>query len=134
MSKPIRSARLAAVTKASRTRAMSASVISRGLCQLSPNGIDEAAIVGQGSASGLSGPPPPQGQNTPQRRLIGIVVKSKATVRYAAVPFHMRRFHHHERSTRIRQHAVMHQMPIVGAAVVRRVLAHGGDHDAVGEL
>ena len=37
-SKPMRSARLAAETKASRTRSMSASVTSRGVCQPSPNG------------------------------------------------------------------------------------------------
>ena len=41
---------------------MSASVTSRGVCQPSPNGIGEAAMVGHGSASGASEPPPSQGR------------------------------------------------------------------------
>ena len=58
----MRTARLAALTKASRTRAMSSNVISRGVCQPSPNGIADGATVGQGSCPGLSGPPPSQGR------------------------------------------------------------------------
>ncbi len=49
-SKPTRTARLAAVTNASRTSSMSASVIARGVCQLGANGIAEGATVSQGSA------------------------------------------------------------------------------------
>jgi hypothetical protein len=41
---------------------MSASVTSRGVCHPSPNGIGDAAMVGHGSASGLSAPPPSQGR------------------------------------------------------------------------
>src|SRR3954470_9891566 len=61
-SKPIRTARLAELTNASRTRAISSNVATRGTCQFGPNGIGDGPIVSQGSAPGGSGPPPSQGR------------------------------------------------------------------------
>ena len=69
-----------------------------------------------------------------QRRLIVVVVKTEAAVGDAAVALDMGRLHDHQRGAGIRQHAEMHQVPVVGAAVVARILAHRRDHDAVGKL
>src|SRR6185312_11219548 len=98
-SKPMRNARFAELTKASRTRFMSASVASRGVCQLSPNGIAEAAIVSHGSSPALSALPPSHG-----------------------------------RCAGIGQHALVHQVPVIGAAVVTGILAHRRDDDTACEL
>ena len=51
----------------------------------------------------------------------------------AAVALDMRRLDDHQRGAGIRQHAEMHQVPVVGAAVVGRILAHRRDDDAVGK-
>ena len=34
----------------------------------------------------------------------------------------------------MRQHAEVHEMPVIGAAIVGRILAHRRNHDAVGEF
>src|SRR6267378_4366433 len=54
----MRTARRVAWTNSSRTRTMSALVISRGTCQSGAYGIAEGAIVCQAPSSGLSGLPP----------------------------------------------------------------------------
>ena len=41
---------------------------------------------------------------------------------------------HHQRGAGIGQHAEMHQVPIIGAAVVGGILAHRRHDDAVGKL
>src|SRR6266850_5893547 len=57
----MRSARRVACTNSSRTRAMSALVISRGTCQSGAYGRGEGAIVCQAPSSGLSALPPTAG-------------------------------------------------------------------------
>ena len=69
-----------------------------------------------------------------QRGFVVVGVQAEAAMGDAAMALDMGRLHHHQRGAGIRQHAEMHQMPVVGAAVVGRVLAHGRDHDAVGKL
>ena len=61
-SKPMRSARLAASTKASRTCAMSASSIARGAGHAAPGAIAEGPIVGHGSWPGFRPSPPSHGR------------------------------------------------------------------------
>ena len=60
-----------------------------------------------------------------QRGLVVVGIKPQAAMGYAAMALDMGRLHHHQRGAGIRQHAEMHQVPVVGAAVVARVLAHG---------
>ena len=55
-------------------------------------------------------------------------------MRDAAVPLDMGGFDDHQRGAGIGQHAEMHQVPVIGAAVVGGILAHGRDDDAVGKL
>ncbi len=69
-----------------------------------------------------------------ERGLVGIGIKAHAAVGDAAVALHVRGLDHHQRRAGIGQHAEMAEMPVVGAAVVGTVLAHGGDDDAVGKF
>ena len=55
-------------------------------------------------------------------------------MRDAAVPLDVGGLNDHQRGAGMRHHAEMHQVPVVGAAVVGRVLAHGRHDDAVGKL
>src|SRR5215813_13993246 len=155
----MRSARWAAEAKAARTRSMSTSVTSRGVCQPSPNGIGEAAIVGQGSASGFNGPAPSHGRCAeplrpewaiwipnlalPMRRACAITRAKAASLSSeyipramgdTAMPFDMSCLHNHQGGTGMSQHPEVHEMPIIGAAVVSGILAHRRNHDAIGKL
>ena len=158
-SKPMRSARLAAETKASRMRSMSASVTSRGVCQFSPNGSGEAAMVCHGSASSgnalrafprplrralaagmrdldaeLRGAGPARRlHDARERGFVVVGVKPEAAVRDAAGALDMGCFHNDQRGAGIGQHAEMHQVPVIGAAVVGGILAHRRNDNAVGK-
>ena len=52
----------------------------------------------------------------------------------AAVALDMGRLDDHQSGAGIGQHAEMHQVPVIGAAVVGRILAHRRDDEAVGKL
>ena len=69
-----------------------------------------------------------------QRRLVGVRVEPEAAVRDTPDALHRRGLHHHHARARDGELHQMLQMPVRGAAVGRRVLAHGRDDDAVGEL
>ena len=55
-------------------------------------------------------------------------------MRDAAMTFDVGCLHDHQGRARVRQHAEVHEVPIVGTAIVGRILAHRRDHDAVGKL
>ena len=88
---------------------------------------DLDAELGAAHAAGLR-------DHARQRRLVVVAVEPEAAVGDAAVAFDMGRLDDHQRSAGIRQHAEMHQVPIVGAAVVGRILAHRRHDDAVGKF
>ena len=69
-----------------------------------------------------------------ERRLVGVRVEAEAAVRDAPDALHRRRLHHHHAGARDGELHQVLQMPIRGAAVLRRILAHRRDDDAVGEL
>jgi hypothetical protein len=55
-------------------------------------------------------------------------------MRDAAMTFDVGCLHDHQGGARVRQHAEVHEVPIVGTAIVGRILAHRRDHDAVGKF
>ena len=61
-------------------------------------------------------------------------IKPETAVRDAAMPFDMGCLHDHQRRAGMRHHAEMHQVPVIGAAIVARILAHRRHDDAVGKL
>lgn len=69
-----------------------------------------------------------------QSRFIVVRVKAQAAMRDAAVPFDMGCLHNHQRCAGMRHHAKVHEVPVIGAAVIGRILAHGRNDDAVGKL
>jgi hypothetical protein len=69
-----------------------------------------------------------------QCSLIVVGIEPKASVRDAAVPLDVGCLDDYQRGAGMRHHAEMHQVPVVGAAIVARVLAHGRHDDAVGEI
>ena len=72
--------------------------------------------------------------HTRQRRLVVVVVEAEAAVGDATGTRDMGRLDHDQRGTAIGQHTEMDQVPVVGAAIVGRELAHGRNHQAVGEI
>src|SRR5262249_51054520 len=50
------------------------------------------------------------------------------------VAFDMGCLNDHKRGTRMRHHAKMHQVPVVGATIVAGILTHGRHDDAVRKL
>ena len=144
-----------------RTRSMSASVdLARRVPALAERN-RRGAMVGHGSASGLSAPaafpgtlrPSPCGRNgrsgcriwrcpcaapapttRAKRRFVVVGIQAEAAMRDAAMALDVRRLHDHQRGAGIGQHAEMHEVPVIGAAIVGRILAHRRDHDAVGKL
>src|ERR1043165_9511375 len=72
--------------------------------------------------------------NGAERVLAGIRVDAGAAVGDAAAPLHTCRLDDHQRGARVRQHAEMRRVPWARNAVVRAVLAHRRDDDAVGEF
>jgi hypothetical protein len=69
-----------------------------------------------------------------QRGFVVVGIKAEAAVRDAAMPLDMGCLNNHQRGAGMRHHAKMHQVPIVCAAIVARILAHGRHDDAVGEI
>jgi hypothetical protein len=71
-----------------------------------------------------------------ERQLLLVVVQ--AGVRVADAPFGLdcRRLGEDESRAAEREASEVHEVPVVGNAALRRVLAHGRDHDAIleGEL
>ena len=159
-SMPARTARLAASTKPSRTRSMSAAVISRGTGQSGPNAMADGAIVSQASSPGASACPPSQGRRAEalrpawaswmpsfaravaaamgddarERRFAVVGIEPEAAVADAAAALDAGRLDHDQRGAGIGEHAEMIDVPVGGDAVVGAVLAHGRDDDAVREL
>ena len=113
----MRTARFAELTKASRTRAMSSAVASRGMCQPSPNGIADGAMVCHGSCAGFQrtaalprplrrglaagmreldaelggADAPAMGDDARQRRLVVVGIEPEAAMGDAAVALDMGR-------------------------------------------
>ena len=160
-SKPQRTARRAAAAKASRTRAISSSVIARGVAQSAPNGTADGAMVCHGSGAAVPPSPLPSHgalaeplrpacaiwmpilavpmrwhvvDDVRERRLAGVGVEAEAAVADAATPLHVAHLRHHQPGAGIRQHAEMGHVPVGGDAVIGAVLAHRRDHDAVRKL
>jgi len=69
-----------------------------------------------------------------QRGFIVVGIEAETAMRDAAVPLNVGCLNDHQRGAGMRHHAEMHQVPVVGAAIVARILAHGRDDDAVGKL
>ena len=65
----------------------------------------------------------------------GVVPQPQAVGRDAALGSDGRCFNHEQASATVEQIGPMHQMPIVGLTIqIAGVLAHGSDHDAVGQV
>jgi hypothetical protein len=69
-----------------------------------------------------------------QRRLVVVGIKPQAAMGDAAVALNVGGLHDYQRGAGICQHAEVHQMPVIGAAIVGRVLAHRRDDDTVGKV
>ena len=159
-SKPSRNARLAAATKASRTLvhigfggfARRLPVVAErerrrrdGLPRVAAGWQRAAAFPGpqrRALAAGMgdldapfgAAGAPRRGQHAAERGFVVVGIEPEAAMGDAAVARDVGRLHHDQRRAAIGQHAEMHQVPVVGAAVVGAVLAHGRDDDAVGEF
>ena len=68
-----------------------------------------------------------------QRRLVLVAVEAETALRDAALALDMRGFEAEQAGARHGEHAVVHLVPGLGAAVDRRVLAHRRNDDAVGQ-
>ena len=68
-----------------------------------------------------------------QRGLVGVAVKPEAARRDAADRLDMRRLDAEHRGAGQREIVDVGEMPVIGRAVLGRILAHRRDHDAVGE-
>ncbi len=69
-----------------------------------------------------------------KRRLVVVAVEAETAVGDAAGTLDMRRLDDHQRGAGMRHHAEMHQVPVIGAAVVAGILAHRRDDEAVRQL
>ena len=156
----MRTARLAASTKAARTRAISSSVMARGICQPGPNGnrrgrnrrprifasrqrlaafprpLRRSLATGVGKLNGELGAAdaPAMGHDPLQRRLAGVGIEAEAAMGNTAEALDMGRFDDDQPGAGIRQHAEVGHVPIGSNAVVGAVLAHRRNHDAVREI
>jgi hypothetical protein len=68
----------------------------------------------------------------PVRRDLGVVPQAEIAVGDATARLHRRGLGEHDPCAAGGEPAEMYQMPVVGHAVLGRVLAHRRDHDAVG--
>ncbi len=83
----------------------------------------------------LGGPgAPAEIDDAPERGFVLVRIEPHAAVGDAAVALHMGRLDDDKAGARIRQHAEMGDVPVGGAAVDSRVLAHRRDHDAIFEF
>ena len=69
-----------------------------------------------------------------ERHFVVVGIKPHAAVGDAALAFDVGCFDDDQRGAGIGQHAEMHQVPVIGAAIVGGILAHRRDDDAVGKL
>ena len=69
-----------------------------------------------------------------QRGFVVVGIKPETAVRDAAMPLDVGCLNDYQCGAGMRHHAEMHQVPVVGAAIVARILAHGRHDDAVGKL
>jgi hypothetical protein len=69
-----------------------------------------------------------------QGGFIIVGVHPKTAMGDTAMPFDMSCLHNHQGGTGMSQHPEVHEMPIIGAAVVSGILAHRRNHDAIGKL
>ena len=69
--------------------------------------------------------------DTFQRRFMFVVIKPKAVRRYACFGRNRRCFRYEQAGTVYRELAEMHKMPIRRRAIIRAVLPHWGDDNAV---
>ncbi len=72
--------------------------------------------------------------HTGERCFVVVRIEPKAAMGDAALALDMGCLDNHQSGAGIRQHAEMHQVPIIGAAVVGRILAHRRNDNAVGKL
>ena len=77
---------------------------------------------------------PDRGEHTRERRLGGVIPKTKAAGGDAADRLDRGRLDHQQSGSRHGQLAEVCQMPVGRAPVIGRVLAHRCNHDPVGEL
>ncbi len=77
---------------------------------------------------------PAIGDGAGERRLVVVRIDAETPMGDAAAALHGRRLDDEQGRAGIGQHAEMDEMPVVGAAVVGAVLAHGRDDDAVCQL
>ena len=69
-----------------------------------------------------------------ERRFAVVRIEPEATVRNAAMAFHMGRLHDDEAGAGIGEHAEMGDVPVAGGAVIGAVLAHRRHDNAIVEL
>jgi hypothetical protein len=74
-----------------------------------------------------------RGQDRLQRGFGGVIPQAKAAGRDAADRLHMGRLDAEHRRPRQRQRVDVRKVPVIGLAIVGRVLAHRRHHDAVGK-
>ena len=74
-----------------------------------------------------------RGQDRLQRRFGGVVVEAEAARRDAADRLHRGRLDAEDRSPRQRQRIDVGEVPVIGLAIDGRILAHRRHHDAVGK-
>ena len=156
---PSRSARLAAATKASRTRARPCASSASGgaspsLCGTADGAFRLPAALGERDL--LAAIPRPvarslaagmgelhrdrdlrmlahRGQDRLQRRFGGVVPQAEAARRDAADRLHMGGLDAEHRRARQRERVDVGEMPVIGLAVFGRILAHRRHHDAIGK-
>ena len=68
-----------------------------------------------------------------QRRFVLVAVEAEAALGDAALALDMGGLEAQQAGARHREHAVMHLVPGLGAAIDRRILAHRRHDDAVGQ-
>ena len=74
-----------------------------------------------------------RGQDRPECGFGGVVVKPEAARRDAPDRFHMGGLDAEHRRTRQRQRVDMREVPVIGRAIIGRILAHRRHHDAIGQ-
>ena len=74
------------------------------------------------------------GDDARERGLAPVGVKTEAAMRDPPVTLDIRHLDDDQRSAGIGEHRKVSEMPVVGAAVVGAVLAHGRDDNAIGQF
>ena len=76
-------------------------------------------------------PPPNGGNHMRKRGFVGIGVEPEASGGDAALGHHRGRFEKQQPRAALRQAPQMDKMPVAGAALACRILAHRRDHDPI---